>query len=144
SGALTLSIILLPIIIKTTEESLKVIPHSYRMASLALGASRTQTTFKIVLPNALSGILTATLLSIGRIIGESAALIYAVGTAIKDTAIINDKSTSLAVHIWSLMSGENPNYELACAISIIILMVVALISIGVKIISKKVNKMEIN
>ena len=144
SGALTLSIILLPIIIKTTEESLKVIPHSYRMASLALGASRTQTTFKIVLPNALSGILTATLLSIGRIIGESAALIYAVGTAIKDTAIINDKSTSLAVHIWSLMSGENPNYELACAISIIILIVVALISIGVKIISKKVNKMEIN
>ncbi|MDD3171618.1 MAG: phosphate ABC transporter permease PstA [Bacilli bacterium] len=144
SGALTLSIILLPIIIKTTEESLKVIPDSYRMASLALGASRTQTTFKVVLPNAFSGILTATLLSIGRIIGESAALIYAVGTAIKDTVVINEKSTSLAVHIWSLMSGENPNYELACAISIIILIVVALISLVIKIISKRASKMEVN
>ena len=143
SGALTLSIILLPIIIKTTEESLKVIPNSYRMASLALGASRSQTTFKVVLPNAVSGILTATLLSIGRIIGESAALIYAVGTVIKDNVAVNEKSTSLSVHIWSLMSGENPNYELSCAISIVILLLVGVISLCVKLISRKINKMEV-
>ena len=75
AGAMTLAIMLLPIIIRTTEESLKVIPQSFRHASLALGASKTQTIFKVVLPNSISGILTATLLSIGRIIGESAALI---------------------------------------------------------------------
>ncbi|MFA5765655.1 MAG: phosphate ABC transporter, permease protein PstA, partial [Bacilli bacterium] len=93
--------------------------------------------------NAVRGILTATLLSIGRIIGESAALIYAVGTAIKDSVAMNEKSTSLAVHIWSLMSGENPNYELSCAISIIILLIVGIISLGVKAISRNINKMEV-
>ncbi|PKK96613.1 MAG: phosphate ABC transporter, permease protein PstA, partial [Tenericutes bacterium HGW-Tenericutes-3] len=76
SGAMTLSVILLPIVIRTTEESLKVVPDDYRYASLALGASKTQTTFKIILPNAFSGILTATILAIGRIIGESAALVF--------------------------------------------------------------------
>jgi len=143
SGALTLTIILLPIIIKTTEEALKVIPESYRHASLAVGASETQTTFKVVLPNAISGILAATILSIGRIIGESAALIYAVGTAIKDDVSINEKSTSLAVHIWSIMSGESPNFELASAISIVILIMVLLLSITVKLIVKKINRFEV-
>ena len=143
SGALTLTLILLPIIIKTTEEALKVIPVNYRSASLALGASKTQTIFKVVLPNAVSGILTATLLSIGRIIGESAALIYAVGTAIKDNVAINEKSTSLAVHIWSLMSGENPNFALASAIAIIIMIIVFILSISVKLISQRLNKIKV-
>jgi len=143
SGALTLAIMLLPIIIRTTEEAINVIPVTYRNASLALGASSTQTTFKVILPNALGGILTSVLLSIGRIIGESAALIYAVGTAIKDTAIINQKSTSLAVHIWSLMSGESPNFELSCAISIVILVIVLILSIITKLVAKKLNKFEV-
>ncbi|MGM9971758.1 MAG: phosphate ABC transporter permease PstA [Anaeroplasmataceae bacterium] len=142
SGAFTLAIILLPTIIKTTEESLIVIPDSYRNASLALGASKTQTIRKVVLPNAIPGILTSVLLSIGRIIGESAALIYAVGTAIKDDISLTGKSSTLAVHIWSLLSGENPNYEVACAISIIILLVVFIMNLLVKLISKKLNKME--
>ncbi|MCB9498514.1 MAG: phosphate ABC transporter permease PstA [Bacillales bacterium] len=143
SGALTMSLILLPTIIKTTEEALKVIPKGYRDASLALGASKTQTINKVILPNAIPGILTAVLLSIGRIIGESAALIYAVGVAIKDTIKINEKSTTLAVHIWSLMSGENPNIATSCAISIIILLVVFTLNVIVKLISKKLNKMEV-
>lgn len=144
AGSLTLSIILLPIIIRTTEETLKVIPNSYRNASYALGASKTQTIFKVVLPNAISGILSATLLSIGRIIGESAALIYVIGTVIKDNVSLNERSTSLAVHIWSIMSGENPNFELACAISIIILAFVLFLSITVKIVGKQINKFEVN
>ncbi|MGI6787477.1 MAG: phosphate ABC transporter permease PstA [Acholeplasmataceae bacterium] len=143
SGALTLTIILLPTIIKTTEESLKTIPVSYRQASLALGASQTQTVFKVVLPNAIGGLLTATLLSIGRIIGESAALIYAVGTVIKDTVAINERSTSLAVHIWSVMAGENPNFELASSIAILILLVVFVLNITVKLISKRVDKTKV-
>ncbi len=143
SGAATLTIMLLPIVIRTTEEGLKMIPASYRQASLALGASRVQTTFKVILPNAMGSILTAVLLAIGRIIGESAALIYAIGTVIKDEIRMNDKGTSLAVHIWSIMSGETPNFELASAISIIILITVLLLSITIKVISKRWNRMEV-
>lgn len=137
SGALTLSIMLLPIIIRTTEESINAIPSSYKMASLGLGASYVQTMFKIIIPSALPGIITSIFLSIGRIIGESAALIFAIGTAIKDNISIFGSSTSLAVHIWTSISGDNPNLEHACAISIIILIVVLFLNIIVKLLSKK-------
>lgn len=143
AGALTMAIMLLPIIIRTTEESIRAIPQSYRHASLALGASKTQTIFKVVIPNALGGILTSTLLSIGRIIGESAALIYVMGTAIKDDVFINKNSTSLAIHMWSIMAGDNPNYAQASAIAIIILFIVLLLNILVKVIVKKFNKFEV-
>lgn len=137
SGTLTLSVIVLPTIISSTEEALSAVPNDFRLASLALGANKTQTTFKVVLRGAIPGILTGTLLAIGRIIGESAALIYAVGTAIKDQIILTERSTSLAVHIWSIMSGEVPNFELASAISILILIVVLFLSIIVKLIARK-------
>lgn len=136
SGSLTLAVILLPVIIRSTEESLKVVPDDFRQASLALGANNTQTTFKVVLPSALPGILTATLLAIGRVIGESAALIFAIGTAIKDDVSIFGKSTTLAVHIWSLMTDEPANIELASTISIIILLIVLTLNISIKLVSK--------
>ncbi len=139
TGALTLAVIVLPVVITSTEETLRTIPDEYRHASLALGANKTQTTFKIVLKSAIPGILAATLLSIGRIIGESAALIYAVGTTIKDHIIITERSTSLAVQIWSIMAGESPNYQLACAISIIILVVVLIMNLSVKLLAKKIS-----
>jgi len=135
SGAMTLAVILLPVIIRTTEESLKVIPDDYRQASLALGASKTQTTFQIVLPSAVPGIMTATLLAIGRIIGESAALVFAIGTAIKDTVSLTGKSTSLAVHIWAMMTDEPANIELSATIAIIIMFIVVILNILIKIIS---------
>jgi phosphate transport system permease protein len=137
SGALTLAVILLPVVIRTTEESLKVVPDDYRHASLALGASRTQTTFKVVLPNAAAGILTATLLAIGRIIGESAALVFAIGTLIKDEITLTGKSTSLAVHIWAMMSDEPANVELSSTIAIIILVIVLSMNISIKFITKR-------
>ena len=140
AGALTLSVILLPTIIKSTEEALKVISDDLRKGSLALGASKTQTVFQIVLPNAVPGILTGVLLGIGRIIGESAALIFAVGAAIKDDIILTERATSLAVHIWTVMGGEAPNYELASAIAIIILGVVFVMNFMVKQIASKLNK----
>ena len=140
SGSLTLSVILLPVIIKNTEESLKVINDGLRQGSLALGANKTQTLFKIILPNAIPGILTGVLLGIGRIIGESAALIFAVGAAIKDKVILTERSTTLATHIWTIMGGEKPNYELASAIAIIILIVVFLINFIVKIIAVNLKK----
>ncbi len=140
SGAFTMAVILLPVIIKSTEEALKVIPKDARDSSLALGASKTQTIFKIVLPSAVPGILTGVLLGIGRIIGESAALIFAVGAVIKDDIFLTKESTTLAVHIWKVMGGDNPNFELACAIAIIILFVVVILSILVKLVAKKLNK----
>lgn len=139
SGSLTMAVILLPVIIKSTEESLKVIPKDLRSASLALGASKTQTTFKVVLPNAVTGILTGVLLGIGRIIGESAALIYAIGAAIKDQVVIGERSTTLAVHIWTVMGGEVPNFELASAIAVIILVVVLGLTLIIKLIGRRLN-----
>lgn len=143
SGAATLTIMLLPIIIKTTKEAIDSIPKSLYTASLALGASETQTTFKIILPNAIPGILTSALLCIGRIIGESAALIFVMGSQVNDEVSINKGGTTLATHIWNLISGENPNYKLACAISIVIMLVVLTLNILVKIIGKKLNKLEV-
>lgn len=140
SGALTLSVILLPVVIRTTEESLKVVPDDYRYASLALGASKTQTTFKVILPNAMPGILTATLLAIGRIIGESAALVFAIGTAIKDDISLTGQSTSLAVHIWSMMSDEPANIDLSTTIALIILFIVLILNLSIKLISKNFMK----
>jgi len=140
AASLTLAIIILPTIIRSTEESLKVIPSELRQGSLALGANHTQTTFKVVLPNALPGILTAILLGIGRIIGESAALIFVLGTVINDNVSLDAPSTTLAVHIWSIMGGEVANFELASAISIIILAVVLVLNLIVKLITYRNNK----
>lgn len=143
AGAFTMSIMILPLIIKNTEDAINAIPKGYKMSSLALGASETQTTLKVILPNAIGGILTSTLLSIGRIIGESAALIFVMGSAIQDKVNIFKGATTLSVHIWTILSNENPNYELACAISIIILIIVLILNICVKLICKRLNRFEV-
>ena len=139
-GGFTMAIILLPTIIRSTEEALLVVPQHLRDASLSVGANQSQTIFKIVLPCAVPGILTGVLLSIGRIIGESAALIYTMGSFINDQPALLSQGTSLAVHIWSVMSGEQPNFELASAISIIVLLFVLILNFAVKIISKRFTK----
>ncbi len=140
SGSLTLAIMLLPTIVKTVEESIKVVPASLSQASLALGASKVQTIFKVIIPNSLPGILSATLLSIGRIIGESAALIFSMGAVIGDNVSLLNGQASLAVHIWTCLQGESPQYGSACAISIIILVVVLVLSLLVKLLSYQLNK----
>ena len=139
-GGLTLAVILLPTIIRSCEEALIVVPQSLRDASLSLGASKSQTIFKVVLPNAIPGILTGVLLSIGRVIGESAALIYTMGTYVNDTPQLLSQGTSLAVHIYNIMSSEQPNFELACAISIVILVFVLILNISIKWISRRFHK----
>ena len=139
-GGLTLAVILLPTIIRSCEEALIVVPQSLRDASLSLGASKSQTIFKVVLPNAIPGILTGVLLSIGRVIGESAALIYTMGTYVNDAPQLLSQGTSLAVHIYNIMSSEQPNFELACAISIVILVFVLILNISIKWISRRFHK----
>ena len=131
---------LLPTIVKTVEESINTVPASLSQASLALGASKVQTVFRVVLPNAIPGILSATLLSIGRIIGESAALIFAMGATIGDNVSLLDGHASLAVHIWTCLQGESPQYGSACAISILLLILVLFLSLSVKLLSYRLSK----
>lgn len=140
SGALTLTVMLLPTVVKTTEEAIKALPESYLSSSLALGASKTQSVFKLILPNALPGILTSALLSIGRIIGESAALVFAMGAVIGESASWSSGYSTLAVHIWNVLSGESPAYGQAAAISIIIILVVLFLNILVKILAYRLKK----
>ena len=139
-GALTMSIMLLPIIIRSVQEALLVVPKAYRLSSLSLGANETQTIFKVVLPSALPGIILSILLSVSRIIGESAALIYTMGTFINDSPRINQGATTLAVHIWSIMASEQPNFELASAIAIVILAVTLILNLSLKFISNRVQR----
>ena len=135
--------ILLPTIVKTVEESIKVIPKSLTQASLALGASKTETVFKVVLPNSLPGILTSLLLSIGRIIGESAALVFAMGTTIAEYANMNGSNATLAVHIWVILGGDHPAYDNACAIAIVIIIIVLILTLLIKLIAFKMNKFKV-
>lgn len=139
-GGLTMSVVLLPLVIRQTEEALKTVPISMRMGSLSLGASLSQTIFKVVLPQAMPGIVTAVLLSISRIIGESAALIYTMGTAITDNPRFSRGATTLALHIWKVMSGDQPDFEQATAISIVILVLVLILNFGTRLILHKLSK----
>lgn len=139
-GSLTMAIILLPTIIRSSEEALLNVPQGLKDASLSLGANESQTIFKVILPSCFSGILSGVLLSVGRIIGESAALIYTMGSFVNDSPTLTSQGTSLAVHIWSIMSGEQPNFELASAISIVIMVIVCILHLSVSIISKRLQK----
>ena len=138
AGALTVSIILLPTIITTTEETLKTIPKTYRESSLGLGATKLQTITKVVLPNAISGILVAILLSIGRIVGESAALLLTAGTVAQIPARLYGNSASgatLTFKAFMLMKEEN-DLSTACAIGVILLVVVIVINVLSKLVTK--------
>ncbi len=106
-GALTLTLLNLPVLVRVTEEAIKTVPQSYREASLALGATKLQTIWRVVLPNALSGILTGVTLTAGRAIGETAILIFTAGTTVSrhmpDFNVMAGGET-LAVHMWYVMA----------------------------------------
>lgn len=142
-GGLTMSVVLLPLVIRQTEEALKTVPVSMRMGSLSLGASLTQTIFKVVLPQAMPGIVTACLLSISRVIGESAALIYTMGVAISDQPVFSRGATTLALHVWKVMSGEQPDFAQATAISIVILVVVLILNFLTRFILSRLNRKQL-
>lgn len=139
AGACTISIVLLPTIISTTEEALKAIPKTYRESSLGLGATKLQTNYKIVLPNALPGILVAVLLSIGRIVGESAALILTAGTVAQiPTALTGSEAgaSTLTVKLYWILK-ETGDMQSACAIAIVLLALIILLNIVSKRITKR-------
>lgn len=135
SGALTLSIMILPIIIRTTEEALLAVPNSYREGSYGLGAGKIRTIFKIVLPAAFQGIFAGIILSIGRIVGESAALIYTAGTVPKIASSLLSSTRTLSVHMYSLWSeGLYTNEAYATAVVLLIIV------IGINTLANRVSK----
>ncbi|HPX84702.1 MAG TPA: phosphate ABC transporter permease PstA [Bacilli bacterium] len=124
AGGLTLSVMILPLIMRTTEEALKAVPDSFREGSYGLGAGKLRTIFKIVLPAAIPGILAGIVLSIGRIVGETAALIYTAGTVAQIPASILGSGRTLSVHMFALWNeGLNPNESYATAVLLLLLVI---------------------
>lgn len=104
SGGLTLTLMILPTIVRTSEEAIKMVPKSYREGSLALGATKWQTIYKVVLPSAMPGILTGIILGIGRVVGETAAVIYTAGSSLGLPNSIWRPGRTMAVHLYILAS----------------------------------------
>ena len=135
SGAVTLSIMILPLIMKTTEEALLSVPNSYREGAFALGAGKLRTIFKIVLPSAMPGIFPGVILAIGRIIGESAALIFTAGTVAEVAKSVFSSSRTLAVHMYAI-SGEGLYINQTYATAVVLLILV----IGINFLSGLIAK----
>lgn len=127
SGALTLAIMILPLIMRTTEEALIAVPDSFREGSFGLGAGKLRTVFKIVLPSAVPGILSGVILGVGRIVGESAALIFTAGTVAEIAKGLFASTRTLAVHMYAI-SGEGLYINQTYATAVVLLVVVIIIN----------------
>lgn len=123
SGVITLAIMILPLIIRTTEEALMAVPDSFREGSFGLGAGKLRTVFRIVLPSAVPGILSGIILAIGRIVGESAALIFTAGTNPAIPESLFSSASTLSVHLYTLLT-EGLYTQQAYATAVVLLAVV--------------------
>lgn len=136
-GALTLAIMILPLIMRTTEEALKSVPDSYREGSFGLGAGRLRTVFCIVLPSAVPGILAGIILAVGRIVGETAALMYTAGTVAGIPGNLFGSGRTLAVHMY-VLTNEGLYTNQSYATAVVLLVIVVCINTVSGIIAKKV------
>ncbi|MCI5510703.1 MAG: phosphate ABC transporter permease PstA [Eubacterium sp.] len=138
-GALTLAIMILPLIMRTTEEALLSVPDSFREGSFGLGAGKLRTIFKIILPSAVPGIVSGIILGIGRVVGETAALMFTAGTIAKVPGSLMDSGRTLAVHMYALLS-EGLYMDQAYASAVVLMVVVLLINACSGWIAKKLTK----
>lgn len=138
AGSFTLSIMILPLIIRSAEEAIIAVPDTFREASFGLGAGKLRAIFKIVLPSAMPGIFAGIILAIGRIVGESAALIYTAGTVAKIPVSGMDSARTLSVHMYAL-SSEGLNTDKAYATAVVLVALVILINLLATAITKKVG-----
>lgn len=136
AGAVTLAIMILPLIMRTTEEALMSVPDSYREGSFGLGAGKLYTVFRLILPCAVPGILAGVILAIGRIVGESAALIFTSGTVAQAPDSLLDSARTLSVHMYALLS-EGLYTEEAYATAVVLLVLVIAINALSGFIAKK-------
>ena len=139
AGACTLSIMILPVILRTTEEALLAVPDSFREGSFGLGAGKLRTVFRIVLPSAIPGILSGVILATGRIVGETAALIYTAGSVAKIPGSVFDSTRTLAVHMYNL-SNEGLHVNQAYATAVVLLVVVICINLLSSKLASKISK----
>lgn len=138
-GAITLTFVVLPIMIRSSEEAILAVPRQFKEGSLALGATRLQTVFRVVLPSASSGIFTGIILGIGRVVGETAVLIFTVGSAKDIIKWIDQPARSLAMHLYTLISeGLSPSNAYATAA--VLLIIVLLLNLLVAYIGRRSRK----
>ncbi|MDF2949433.1 MAG: hypothetical protein K0R07_1465 [Sedimentibacter sp.] len=133
SGICTVSIMILPVIISSSEEAIKSVPDMYREGSLGLGATRLGTVFRIVVPTAMPGILSGVILAIGRIVGETAALIFTSGTNVLESPTLDlfASQRTLAIHMYMLASEGLPHSkDMAFATGAILILVVFLVNLA--------------
>ena len=139
SGAFTMVIMILPLIMRTAEEALKSVPDSYREASFGLGAGKLRTIFTIVLPSAVPGILAGVILAIGRVVGETAALMYTAGTVAQIPDNLMGSGRTLALHMY-VLSSEGLHMNQASATAVVILIFVLLINAASGFVAKRISK----
>lgn len=141
AGAATLSIMILPLVMRTTEEALRSVPGTFREGSFGLGAGKLRTIFRIVLPAAMPGILSGIILAVGRIVGETAALIYTAGTVAGIPSSIMGSGRTLSVHMYAL-SSEGLHTDKAYATAVVLLVLVLGINTLSGFIAKRISKGE--
>ena len=139
AGAMTVAIMILPTIMRSTEEALMAVPMSLREASYGLGAAKLRTVFRIVLPSAMQGILAGVILGIGRIIGETAALLYTAGSTHRIPSSLFNSARTLAIHMY-LLAGEGLHKNEAYATAVVLLIVVILINLLSNFLAGKLRK----
>ena len=139
AGAFTLAIMILPLIMRSSEEALKSVPDTYREGSFGLGAGRLRTVFRVILPSAMPGILAGVILSIGRIVGETAALIYTAGTVAQIPTSPMQSARTLSVHMYAL-SSEGLHINEGYATAVILLFLVILINTLSAKLAKKIGR----
>ena len=139
AGGMTLAVMILPLILRTTEEALLSIPDSYREGSFGLGAGRLRTVTRIVLPPAMSGILAGVILAIGRVVGETAALIYTAGTVADWPKGVMSSGRTLAVHMY-VLSGEGLHVPEASATAVVLLVIVVGMNAPSSYVAKKLTR----
>ncbi|WP_299689410.1 phosphate ABC transporter permease PstA [uncultured Vibrio sp.] len=141
SGALTLSILILPVIIRTTEEALMAVPQTYREGSYGLGASKIYTIWRLILPSAMPGILTSVILSIGRVIGESAPVFLTAGMVARVPESVFDSGRTLTVHLYKLTTElfTVDEWNQAYGTATVLIVLVLLINMVTKLIARRFN-----
>lgn len=139
SGAATVAIMVLPVIMRTTEEALLAVPDSFREASFALGAGKLRTIFKIVLPSAMPGILSGVILAIGRMVGETAALLYTAASVTEVAKSVMSPGRTLAIHMYQL-STEALHTNQAFATAVVLLVIVFILNWLASFVAKKLTK----
>ena len=138
-GSLTMATMILPLIMRTTEEALIAVPDTYREGSYGLGAGRLRTIFSIILPSAVPGILSGVILGVGRVVGETAALIFTAGSVAKVATSLMSSSRTLSVHMY-IQQSEGLHMDEAFATAVVLLIVVVIINLASELIAGKLTK----